>query len=145
MTPPTPRWTDEAGFAPAELVLWTGLILLPTLILLASLPTWWERQSLARLAAHEAARTMVLADDWDDGAARAQQVVAQLAANHQVPASNLAITGLDGSLDRGAAVSASVTVAVPAMTVPFLVELPAFTRTVTHTELVDAYRSLPVP
>lgn len=135
----------EAGFAPVELVLWAGLIVLPTLILVASLPTWWERQSLARLAAQEAARTVALADDWDHGVAGAVQVVAELATNHQVPASDLAITGLAGSLDRGASVSATVTVAVPAMTVPFIIEVPGFTLTATHTELVDPYRSRPTP
>jgi len=138
-------WRDEAGLAPVELVLWTGLILLPTLILVASLPTWWERQSLARLAAQEAARSVALADDWDAGTARAQQVVAELAANHQVPASDVTVTELAGSLERDATVTATVTVAVPAMSVPFLVRLPAFTVTTTHAERVDAYRSRPNP
>ena len=136
---------DEAGFAPAELVLWTGLILLPTLILVTSLPVWWERHSLARLAAQEAARSVALADDWDTGAARAHQMVDQLAANHQVPTQDLTLTSLAGSLDRGADVTATVTVAVPAMAVPFITRLPAFTLTTSHTELVDSYRSFPDP
>jgi hypothetical protein len=139
------RLSDDAGFAPAELVLWTGLILLPTLILVASLPTWWERQSLARLAAQEAARAVALADDWEAGAINAGQVVAEVAANHQVPPGDVVLTDLAGSLDRGASVSATVSVRVPAMAVPFLVTVPAFEMSVTHTELVDAYRSLPTP
>lgn len=145
MTSSARRWRDDAGFAPVELVLWIGLILLPCLILVASLPTWWERQSLARLGAQEAARTVVLATDWGDGTTRAQQVIAELATNHQVSTGDMAITELSGSLDRGATVSATVTVAVPTMAVPFLVELPAFTITVSHSELVDAYQSRPNP
>ncbi len=145
MTRWAPRWRDDAGFAPVELVLWTGFILLPTLILVASLPTWWERHSLARLAAQEVARTVALDNDWGAGATRAQQVMTELAANHQVPADDLAITELAGGLERGASVSATVTVAVPAMAVPFLVELPAFTVTASHRELVDVYRSFSNP
>lgn len=139
------RLRGDGGFAALELALWTGLILLPALILIVSLPIWWERHSTARLAAREAARTVVLADDWDTAVARAHQVTSEVAANHQVPDGDLTLTALEGSLDRGAAVSATVTVAVPAMAVPFLLELPAFTVSITHTENVNAYRSFPPP
>ena len=136
------RLVDDSGLAPAEFVLFTGLVLLPTLILVASLPTWWERQSLGRLAAQEAARTVALAPDWDTGVAHGHQMVAQLAANHDVSTSDLTVA-FAGSLERGQAVQATVEVSIPAMAVPFVVELPSFTLSFTHAELVDAYRSIP--
>lgn len=136
------RLVGEQGFAPVEFVLFTGVILLPTLILVASLPTWWERQSLARLAAQEAARSVVVAADWDTGAAHAAALVDQLAANHGVDPADLTVT-LDGRLARGAAVTATASIRVPAMAVPLLTSTPAFTLTTAHTEAVDAYRTMP--
>lgn len=138
----TRRWlAGEQGFAPVEFVLFTGLILLPTLILVASLPGWWERQSLARLAAQEAARSVVVASDWDAGVAHAAALVEQLARNHGVDPADLAVT-LDGRLERGGAVTATATVRIPAMAVPFITATPGFTWRSSHTEAVDAYRSL---
>lgn len=135
------RLAVEEGFAPVEFVLFTGLILLPTLILVASLPTWWERQSLARLAAQEAARSVVVAADWDTGAAHAAALTDQLARNHGVDPADLTVT-LDGRLEWGGTVTAAAAVRIPAMAVPFVAATPAFTWTTSHTEAVDAFRDL---
>lgn len=135
---------SERGLAAVELALFTGLILFPVLILVASLPTWWERQSLARLAAQEAARAVALAGTWDDGAARGHALVDQMAVNHGVDPSHLSLQ-LGGALERGGEVTAAVTVTVPTMVVPFIVEVPSFQLTSTHTEAVDLYRSFPAP
>lgn len=137
------RWLladRQEGNALVELILFVGLILLPTLMLVTSLPTWWERQSLGRLAAQEAARTVALADSWEQGVPAAQAIVAQLASNHDVDPADLSVA-FGGALRRGQAVSATVTIAVPSTTIPLLTSLPAFHLTSTHREQVDHYRT----
>lgn len=136
------RLADERGIVVMELVLTICLWLFPVTILVASLPTWIERQSLGRLAAQEAAREVVLADSWAAGASRAAAVTAQLAANHDIDPADVDLA-LGGALSRGATVTATVTVEVPALTVPFLAEAPGFSLSFTAAEAVDQYRSFP--
>lgn len=133
---------DDAGIVVMELVLTICLWLFPITILVVSLPTWIERQSLGRLAAQEAAREVVLADSWAAGAARAQAVTTQLALNHDVDPGDLDLA-LGGALTRGATVTATVTVQVPALSVPFLTDAPGFDLSFTAAEAVDQYRSFP--
>lgn len=137
-----PRGRDESGIVVMELVLTICLWLFPITILVVSLPTWVERQSLGRLAAQEAAREVVLADSWSAGAARAQAVTSQLALNHDIDPDDLDLV-LDGALDRGATVTATVTVQVPALTVPFITDVAGFALSFTAAEAVDQYRSFP--
>lgn len=136
------RGRDESGIVVMELVLTICLWLFPITILVVSLPTWVERQSLGRLAAQEAAREVVLADSWSAGATRAQAVTDQLALNHDIDPADLGLV-LDGALDRGATVTATVTVQVPALTVPFITQAPGFALSFTAAEAVDQYRSFP--
>ena len=136
------RLGDQQGLAAAELAIFTGLILLPVLILVASVPLWWERQSLGRLAAQEAARAVALADDWDQGVATGSATVNQLAANHGIDPADVSVS-FAGSLDRGGTVTAATTVTVPALAVPYIVTVPTFELSFAHTETVDAYRSFP--
>jgi hypothetical protein len=137
------RLRDEHGFASVmELALTVTMWLFPIAILVVSLPTWVERQSLARLASSEAAREVVLAGSWDAGAGDAEAMVAQLARNHDVPPEDLDLD-LGGSLERGQAVTATVTVTVPALVLPLITSVPEFTLTSVSTEAVDQYRSFP--
>lgn len=145
-----------AGYVTLELVLGVGLLLLPTAILVLSFPTWVERQSLARVAAREAARTAVLAVDARQGLVEAEWVVATTARNHGVPAGQVSVcfavhelgrpspldcTGLT-ALRRGQAVTAYVTVRLPALAFPGLgAALDAIPHTARHTERVDLFRS----
>lgn len=135
--PPVSR---EAGHVALEFALAIGLLVFPVTILVASLPTWIERQSAARVAAQEAAREVVLADSWDEGTDRGKAVAEQVAANHAIGTVSVAFSG---SLERGGQVSASVTVKMPAMVVPGMGRVGAWSWTVTHTEQVDLYRSFP--
>jgi hypothetical protein len=132
----------EDGVVVAEFAYTVAFWLLPMAILVVSLPTWVERQSLARLAAQEAAREVALADDWAGGVAEGQAIVDQLAANHDVPPDDVSVS-FSGSLSRGAEVSAAVTVLIPAISIPLITDVPAFSYTSTHSELVDRYRSFP--
>jgi hypothetical protein len=145
-----------SGSVPIELALGTGLLLLPIALLVLSFPTWIERQSAARVAAQEAARIAVLADDPRTAVQHAEALVARTADNHAIAASDLTFcfavhplgsstpascTGLNDP-PRGSAVTAYVTVRLPALGLPGLdAVLPEVRWTAQATERVDTYRS----
>jgi Flp pilus assembly protein TadG len=138
---PSRRRDDRGSVAVVELPL--GLLLLvPAALLVLTVATWFERSAAARTAADEAARTVVLSDSWDQGAADAQAVVDEIAANYDLDPDDLTLH-LDGDLTRGGTVTAQVTVRVPAAAIPLLGGIGSFDRTVSHTEQVDQYRSFP--
>ena len=137
----TLRTEERGGFAPVELALTVGLWLLPLTLLVASLPTWVERQSLGRVAAAEAARAVALAPDLQTGWLRAEELRVSLARSHDVEGGDLDVT-VDGELVRGGEIVVTSAVAVPALSVPLLgVEAPAVTLRHTQVERVDDYRS----
>lgn len=133
----------EAGTASIEFALGAGLLLLPVAMLVLVLPTLSERQSMARLAAQEAARVMVVGDDWAASAATARAMAARIAENHELPASDLSLALEPGALVRGGEVTAAATVQMPLVIVPGIGPVGGVGWTVRHTEPVDAYRSLP--
>jgi Flp pilus assembly protein TadG len=139
--PARPR-RGERGSAPIEFALAVGLLLLPIAALVSVFPTWVERQSMARVAAREAARAVVLADSWDTGVLTAMERSDRVAANHGVAPADLHVV-VDGALTRGASVTATASVEIPISIVPGFGSTGGFTWTVTHTERVDDYRSLP--
>lgn len=140
-----------------EFVLATLVLVVPTIILVLSLPVWIERVSLARMAAQEAARAVVLASDATRGGTVGTGLVVQTARNHEVDVADVSVcysvhdfgrdapqrcTGLT-ALPRGAGITAAVTVRLPLLSLPFLPRdlgaLPPYTAR--HTERVDSYRS----
>lgn len=132
---------DERGGAAVELGLALGLLLLPVGLLVAVLPAWPERQTVARAAATEAARTAVLADSWEEGTAAGEAAVVQAAANQGLGPGDVAVTW-SGALGRGADVTARVTVRMPAVRIPGLATLASWSWSASHTERVDDYRSI---
>lgn len=146
----------ESGHAAIELALAVGLLILPVAVLVLSLPTWVERQSLALSASREVARTVVLAEDPAGGSAVAADRVREIAVNHGLDPDDVTVcfathpvaetaprdcTGL-GAVQRGVAITAYVTVRLPALDLPGLPGIvPATTYTARHTERVDLYRS----
>ncbi len=132
----------ERGIAAIDVVLLIVVGMLPVFVIVMSAPSWVERLSFARVAAQEAARSTVLADSWPQGQARAEALVVEIAANHDVPPAATSLR-LSGELARGATVSATVSVRTPALTIPFVTTVGAATLSSTHTEVVDHYRSLP--
>lgn len=132
----------EAGGVPVEFALGVGVLILPVALLVLSLPTWVERQSAARLAAQEAARAVVLADSLPAGLAAGETAAAQVAENHGIEPGDFTVS-LTGDLTRGEAITATVRARFPALALPGFGDAAGFSWTVTHTELVDAYRSLP--
>lgn len=97
---------------------------------------------MARLAAQEAARSVVLADDFGEGSAAGAALAAEIAANHDLAGAIEAVE-FSGSLERGATVEATVIVTVPVPAVPFFGSGGAISWSVRHAEQVDAYRSFP--
>lgn len=148
--------TRQAGHAAVELVLGAGLLVLPVAVLVMSLPTWVQRETMAQVAAQEAARSVVLAGDPADAALRAAALVETTAANHGVPPADVAVCHTAHSADsqpptsctglvavgRHDAVTTAVTVRLPALVLPGLpITLPSVGYTARHTEYLDPYRS----
>jgi hypothetical protein len=118
------------------------LFLIPVALLVITISTWPERQTVARAAAVEAARVAVLADSWDQGVAAGQAAVTRAAANHGLEPKDLTVSW-EGGLARGASVTAKVTVRIPTVVLPGLTTIEASSWTASHTERVDSYRSYP--
>lgn len=134
----TPGRRGERGEAALEWALGTTLILLPTLALVALVPVWVERQSMARVAAQQAAQVAIIADDLGVGPA----VAAQVAANHDVPAADLTVT-VAGSLERDGSVTATAVVYLPVLRIPLIGDFGGANLTHVFTQRVDLYRSDP--
>lgn len=135
------HWRDERGTAVVETPVALVLLLIPVALLVITLPTWPERQTVARAAAAEAARSAVLAHSWDEGVIAGEDAVARAAENYGLPPGDLAVDWA-GSFTRGGSITARVTVRMPALAVPGLGQIAAWTWTASHTEYVDRYRSL---
>jgi hypothetical protein len=131
----------DGGAAAIEMPLAIGLLLLPIAMVVMLVPQWPERQTVARAAAKEAATLYATAPDEASGAALAQSSVAQAAANHGLPAGAMTVA-LGGEWCRACSVTATVTVEVPAINVPFAGTVGSFTYSSTSTARIDDYRSL---
>lgn len=136
----TRQWHSEHGLAPLELMGFTALVLLPLVVMAFGVTVWWERQSLARATAQEAARAVAVAGSWQNGAAAARGLVDDMATNHGLDPDEVTVT-LEGALQPGATVHATTQVAVPPTSIPFITELPSFTISASHREHVANYRS----
>ena len=137
MNRPRPPRGDR-GFVAIEYALALGLILVPVALLVITLPSWPERQTVARVAAEEGARTAVLTGDLAAGEAVARQAVA----NQGLDPADVDITW-SGSQARGGQLTAAVTVRMPVLRLPAIVTVGAWDWTARHTEPVDLYRSAP--
>ncbi len=134
------RFRSERGTTAIETPLALALLLIPVALMVITIPTWPERQTLARAAAAQAARTAVLADSWDEATAAGEDAVARAGANYGLPAGDLTVDW-DGTLARGSTVTARVTVRMPALVIPGLGRVGAWSWTASHGEVVDRYRS----
>lgn len=131
---------DERGFAPLTMTLGLGLLVIPVLLLVLTVPTWEERTVDARDAAANAARTLVTADTWATGVAAADQTVATEATNDGLGASQMVVS-YGGALTPGATVTATVTVTIPAGTIPGIGAFGTIHYSASSTQHVDSYRS----
>lgn len=158
ITGPTATWTRRTpwrghdGSAAIEFTAGVALLLLPALLLVLSLPTWAEARTAAQVAAREAARTVVLAEDPSGPAAvgAAEQVAAEVLANRgQLPAGTPTFAWRAVTVDAGGStvtqrhVEVLVGVRMPALSVPFIGRWASFDWHARHSEPLDLYRSLP--
>lgn len=133
------RRRGEGGFVAAEWMLAVGLLLIPVGVLGVSFPQWLERLSMAKVAAQEASRVVAVANDTDTGVARARTMVDEIARNHGVDPSTVTVS-FTGTTTRGGKVTASVSVVLPAVTLPVIGSVGSVTWSTSHSELVDQYR-----
>jgi hypothetical protein len=134
----------ERGFVAIELAAGAALLVFPVALLVASLPGWFDRQSLARPAAPDAARAVAL-----DGTCRpelASDAVARIMRGDGLDPSEVGVelecdTG--SVLERDGVVTARVTIDMPAVAVPLVGSVGAWKWTAAHREPVDPYGSRP--
>ena len=135
----SPRRSERSGFVAVELVASVALLLVPTLVLVASVPVWSERRHAATVIAREAARAEAAA--WPSTAdGDVDAVVASVAADYGVPRDELqTVVAVSGS--RGGQAVARVTILMPALHLPLMGDAGAWHWTTTYTMRIDDYRS----
>ncbi len=128
----------SGGFVATEFVAGVALLLVPVLMLVAALPTWVERRHAATVAAREAARAAT--ETFPADAARGRAVAEVVAANYGIDPDDVTVE-VDSADVRGGQVVARVTVALPALAVPFGGGVGQWHLTTTYALRVDDYRS----
>lgn len=138
------RGRGERGFAALELSAGVAMLVLPVVLLVVSLPRWSDRQGVARIAARDAARTVGLLGWCDRAAADAVVRRVSVDAGIEPGAMRLAVDCTAATpLPRGGAVTARVTVAMPALAVPLIGAAAGWSWTAEHREPIDPYGSRP--
>jgi hypothetical protein len=132
----------ESGFVATEFAFGVAVLVLPVALLVLTFPRWSERQVTARVVAREVARRAARDGVCDAGAARA--LGATMARNLGVAPHDVSVdlACADGTgLAPGSDVEARVTVAMPALQVPGVGAVGAWSWTARHREPVDRYVS----
>lgn len=133
---------DDTGFAPLTMMLGLGFLVIPVLLLVLTVPTWEERTVDARDAAANAARALAIAGTWTTGVSTADQTVTEAATNDGINPTQIVAT-YRGALTPGTTVTATVTVTIPAGTIPGIGAFGTLHYTASSTQHVDSYRSIP--
>lgn len=136
---------SESGSVSLELIFAVGFLLIPAAALLAQFPTWIGTTQAAQVAATEAARQIVLADDMTSGIAAATETALEVIANHGLDVGDLldltVTASPPGDLQRGQVVTVTVTVRGSPILVPGLGSVGnPFDAVGSATERVDDYR-----
>ena len=130
---------DLRGFVTAEFAAAVAVLLLPTLLLVATMPEWAERRHAAIVAARTAAEYE--ADAWPaDRSADAAAVARVIVTNYGVPAEDLSVTMTYDSR-RGGEIVSRATVRLPAISVFGAASIGAWSYTAVHHRHVDDYRT----
>lgn len=136
------RRSDLGSATPLSLMLGLSMIVLPVMLLVLTVPTWEQRAVDAQDAARNAARQLVVAQDWAGGVAAANQSLVADAANDGLAVGDLT-ANYSGSLAPGGEVTATVTITVPVGRVPLLGFVGTMHYVARSTEHVGSYRGLP--
>ena len=129
---------SERGFVAIEWVAAIAFLLLPVVVLVATLPIWAERRHAATVAAREAAAAAVLRAQVDPAAAR--QVAVGVAHNYGIAPGDVDVRVRAGA-GRGDYVTVEVRIRMPAVAVAGVVQAAAWTYTATQHRRLDDYRS----
>ena len=135
---------SEGGFVAIEFALGLGLLVIPVALVVLTLPGWSERQATARAVSREVARQAAREGICDVSVARA--TAASMAVNLGVPSRDLVVdlACVAGSvLPPGGDVEARVTVAMPAVLLPGIGAVGAWSWTARHREPIDRYAAAP--
>jgi len=134
------RLGQQRGFIAIEWVAAIAMLLLPAVVLVATLPTWAERRHAASVAAREGARDLQLA--WPNGnLAEAELVAKYVAADHGIDPSDVSVRVLTLGVNPGDQIRVEVRVVMPAIAVPGLRAVGAWTYSTIASVRVDDYRS----
>ena len=110
---------------------------------------WLERAAIADDLAHQAARSMATAPDWDSGVdtvgrMEQREETRLQSGSRPCPGEGGCVNvHLSGELVRGGRVGAEVRVWMPSLVVPFVGGGGGFWWSAGHAEVVDPYRSFP--
>jgi hypothetical protein len=142
------RLSSADGFAAAEWVVALGLIVLPMVMIVGSIAPWLARQTMGREMCQEAARRLVLADDWETGREGAERVAAAIVANYGLSDEDWDFVSIHTEPEgepfgRGVDVVVEVRVRVPALTIPGAGSIAQVWWETRHVEHVDDFRSFP--
>jgi hypothetical protein len=133
---------SESGFVATEFAFGVAVLVLPVVLLVLTFPRWSERQVTARVIAREVARRAARDGMCDVSVARALGTT--MARNLGVAAGDVGVELVcaDGSaLAAGSDIEARVTVAMPAVQMPGVGAVGAWSWTARHREPVDRYVS----
>jgi len=126
-----------------------GLIVLPLIVLLASVQVWLDRKAVAEALANEAARAVAIAVDHSTAVQAVDLLESRQEARLGVPASACPSDGgclhvrMSGNAETGGEVRSEVSVFMPGIIIPFIGEISGTWWTTGHTEMIDPYRVLP--
>jgi hypothetical protein len=130
---------QEAGFVAIEWVAAVALLLLPIVVLVATMPGWAERRHAATVAAREAANELAAA--WPSGNdAIARLVATDVAADHGVDAADVVVRVPAVGEARGDYVEVDVDIRMPAVGVG-LMAFGSWRYTAKAVRRIDDYRS----
>jgi hypothetical protein len=133
------RRRSACGFVAIEWVAAIAMLLLPIVVLVATMPGWAERRHAATVAAREAARDLV--DNWPNGSRESAVLVAiDVAADHGVDATDLDVRVPSVGEARGNEVVVEVEVTMPAIGVSGM-SVGSWHYTARATRRVDDFRS----
>jgi cytochrome c-type biogenesis protein CcmH/NrfG len=130
----------ERGFVAAELALGVVALMLPVAVVVLTLPRWSERQVTARVITREVARRAARDGICDQAAARGLGVA--MARNLGVAPDEVTVQlecADHAILAPGTDVVAKVTVLIPAVQLPGVGAVGAWSWTASHREPVDRY------
>jgi NADH dehydrogenase/NADH:ubiquinone oxidoreductase subunit G len=130
---------SERGFVAIEWVAAIAMLLLPIVVLVATMPQWAERKHAATVAAREAARDLV--SNWPNGNPAAAVLVAvDVAGDHGVDAADVDVRVRSVGETRGSQVEVEVKITMPALGVGRM-SVGSWHYTAHATRRIDDYRS----